>query len=165
MIKEITFPNSAGISGNEKGRYYRDSFSVNISQQNLNAIDVYYAIFAHLPKPVIIAMKIRNKIMGWLGFSAGATEVSLPKEQIATGKQAGFLVFESVSEMEVVAAAYEKNMDMWLSVLKLSEREYAVSTLVNLKTRSGRLYMAFIKPFHKLVAKFCIAQALRAKRI
>jgi len=54
---------------------------------------------------------------------------------------------------------------MWLSVLKLSEQEFAISTLVNLKTTSGKVYMILIKPFHKLVAKHCIKQALRAGRI
>jgi len=45
-------------------------------------------------------------------------------------------------------------MDMWLSVLKVSEQEFSISTLVNLKTKTGKLYMAFIKPLNKLVAKY-----------
>lgn len=52
-------------------------------------------------------------------------------------------------------------MDMWLSVMRLSDNEFALSTLVNLKTRSGKIYMAFVKPFHKFVAKYCLRQALK----
>lgn len=54
---------------------------------------------------------------------------------------------------------------MWISVLKLSEQKFAVSTLVKLKTKTGKVYMTFIKPFHKLVAKYCIKQTLSASRI
>ncbi|WP_201778247.1 DUF2867 domain-containing protein [Thalassomonas viridans] len=149
----------------ELNPYYCDSFKVKTSKKDLEAIEVYHSIFGFLPMPVQWALKIRNSIVKWLGFSASNTEMSLPLEDIVEGKKAGFLTIELVSDSEIICGAYEPNMDMWLSVLKISEQEFAVSTLVNLKTTSGKLYMAFIKPFHKLVAKYCIKQALKADRI
>ncbi len=110
-------------------------------------------------------MKIRNSIVKHLGFSVSNTEMSLPIEDIKEGKTAGFLTIEHVSSVELVCASYEKNMDMWLSVSKISNDQYAVSTLVNLKTKTGKVYMLVIKPFHKLIAKYCINQALKSGRI
>ncbi|MCG7497451.1 DUF2867 domain-containing protein [Vibrio sp. Of7-15] len=165
MVEQIEFPSNTRINGKEVGSFYRDSFSCKATKKDLNAAYVYHAIFAYLPKPVQIALKIRNTIVKWFGFSVADVKMALPLENIEVGKQAGFLTFETVSDSEVITVASEKNMDIWLSVMKLSEHEYAVSTLVNLKTGSGRFYMALIKPFHKLIAKYCITQAINEKRI
>lgn len=165
MIYEITFPDATQINGKEKHSYYRDSFKFKTRCCGLEAKQVYHSIFGFLPAPIQWAMKLRNAIVKYFGFSASETEMSLPLADIAEGKKAGFLIIESVSETEIVCAAYESNMDMWLSVLKLSEQEFALSTLVNLKTTSGRLYMLFIQPFHKQVAKYSIRQALKSGRI
>ncbi|MGH1485572.1 MAG: DUF2867 domain-containing protein [Cellvibrionaceae bacterium] len=161
----MTFPTETQINGKELNSYYRDSFKVNVNKVDLDAKHVYHSIFGFLPKPVQFALSLRNIIVKPFGLAASNTEMSLPLENIKAGKKAGFLTIETVSDSEVVCGAYEANMDMWLSVLRLSEQEFSVSTLVNLKTKTGRVYMAFIKPFHKLVAKYCIKQALKAGRI
>lgn len=165
MITEIDFPIKTEIYGKERESFYRDSFSVTVSKEGLGARQVYHSIFGHLPASVQLALRARNSVAKLLGFSASNTGMSITLEEIQSGKSAGFLTIESASDSEVVCRAYEKNMDMWLSVLKISDREFAVSTLVNMKTRSGRIYMAFIKPFHKLVAKHSIREALKAGRI
>ncbi|WP_114767123.1 DUF2867 domain-containing protein [Vibrio rhodolitus] len=165
MISEITFPAASSINGKQTGSYYRDSFKVTVTQHNLEAKQVYHSVFGYLPKSVQRALKIRNIAVEKLGFSVSNTEMSLALEEIEAGKQAGFLTFELVTESEVVCGAYEPNMDMWLSVMRLSDNEFALSTLVNLKTRSGKIYMAFVKPFHKFVAKYCLRQALKAGRL
>ncbi len=165
LVSEIEFPDETKINGKEINSYYRDSFKVKVNKTELEAKNVYHSIFGFLPTSIQWALKCRNSIVKFLGFSVSNTQMCLPLEEIIAGKKAGFLTIESVSKSEVICGAYEKNMDMWLSVLKVSEQEFAISTLVNLKTKSGEVYMAFIKPFHKLVAKFCIKQALKAGRI
>jgi hypothetical protein len=165
LVFEIEFPKETRINGKEIADFYRDSFQVNTNVANLASKNVYHSIFGFLPKPVQLALKLRNSIVKCFGFSASNTEMSLPLEDIEQGKKAVFLIIELVTESEVICGAYEKNMDMWLSVLKVSDNEFAISTLVNLKTRTGKLYMAFIKPFHKIIAKYCINQALKAGRI
>lgn len=165
MISEIDFPTGTSVNGKESEHFFRDSFLVRVSREGLQAKQVYHGIFGYLPKSVRLALKLRNSVMKWSGFSASNTEMSLPLDDIKAGNKAGFLTIEQVSDKEVVCGAYEKNMDMWLSVMRLSDTEFAVSTLVNLKTRSGKLYMAAIKPFHKFVATYSIKQALKAGRI
>jgi frataxin-like iron-binding protein CyaY len=165
LVYEIEFPAETAINGKESNAYFRDSFKLTTNKVNLDAKNVYHSIFGFLPTPVQWALKIRNTIVKCFGFSASNTKMSLPLEDIVAGKKAGFLTIEAVSETEVICSAYEPNMDMWLSVLKLSEKEFAVSTLVNLKTTSGKCYMTLVKPFHKFVAKYCIKQALKTGRI
>ncbi len=165
MITEINFPPETQIFGKESGSFYRDSFNVRVTRNDLSAIEVYHAIFGFLPKPVQFALSIRDTVMQWFGFSASNTEKALPLANIKSGAKAGFLLIEAAHESEVVCSASERNMDMWLSVLKLSEREFAISTLVNMKTTSGKVYMFCIKPLHKLVAKYSIKHAFKEGRL
>ncbi|WP_347332906.1 DUF2867 domain-containing protein [Marinimicrobium locisalis] len=165
MITEIDFPTETALYGRELGAFYRDSFRVRVRKEALGARQVYHSIFAHLPISVQLALKARNSVVKLVGFSASNTSMSIGLEEIQAGQNAGFLTIEAASDVEVVCTAYEKNMDMWLSVLKLSDQEFAISTLVNMKTGAGKVYMAFIKPFHKLVAQHSINQALKAGRI
>ncbi|WP_415903755.1 DUF2867 domain-containing protein [Neptuniibacter sp. QD48_55] len=165
MISEIEFPSKTTIYGKESESYYRDSFQVSVRHNGLNAKDVYHRIFGYMPKSMQLALKIRNAVVKMFGFSASSTEMSLSLNEIEEGRKAGFLNIELVTDGEVVCGAYEPNMDMWLSVMKTSDHEFAVSTLVNLKTKSGKIYMAMIKPFHKVVAKYCIHQAIKAGRL
>lgn len=165
MISEMDFPPTSQINGKEQKAFYRDSFKVTVNQTGLNATQVYHAIFGFLPRPVQLAFSLRNFIVKSFGFAASETQMSVPIEEIIVGNKAGFLTIELVAPNEVICGAYEANMDMWISVLKLSELEFSISTLVNLKTPSGKVYMAIIKPFHKIVAKYCIKQALISGRI
>lgn len=165
MITEINFPPQTQIFGKERGSFYRDCFNVRVTDKDLSAIEVYHAIFGFLPKPVQFALSIRNTVVQWFGFSASNTEMALALGDIKPGTKAGFLLIEAAHESEVVCSASERNMDMWLSVLKLSEQEFAVSTLVNMKTTPGKVYMYCIKPFHKLVAKYSIKHAFNEGRL
>lgn len=165
-VTQIEFPTFSTVAGKETEHYYRDTFAFDTCQSSdLNATKVYHAIFGYLPKTVVYAMKVRNSIVKWLGFSTAGTEIALPIEEIKQGNKAGFLTIETVTPNEVVTFASEKNMDIWLSVLEVTPGQYAISSLVNLKTRMGRAYMVIIKPFHKIIARYCIVQALKTQRI
>ena len=165
MVVEINFPKNILLNGKESVSFFKDSFQVDVNKKNTNVVYVYHSIFAYLPASVQTLLKVRNSIVRYLGFSVGNTEMSLSIEDIKEGKIAGFLTIEHVSEVELVCASYEKNMDMWLSVSKISNDKYAISTLVNLKSKKGKIYMVVIKPFHKMIAKYCINQALKSGRI
>lgn len=165
MISEIQFPQSTLLLGKESGRFYRDAFVFKTTEKGMDSKRVYHGIFGYLPKSIQVLLKIRNAVVRWLGFKATDTEMSLPLDQIQAGKPAGFLTIDVVTEMEIVCTASEKNMDLWISVIKLAEDEFAISTLVNLKTGAGRVYMTVIKPFHKMVAKYAVRQALKDGRI
>lgn len=165
MVSEMEFSRVTKLNGKELEPFYRDAFKVTVNKVDLEAKYVYHSIFAFMPKPVQLALSLRNSIVKHFGFSASNTEMSLPLSDIQAGKQAGFLMIESVTDEEVICGAYEANMDMWLSVLKISEQEFSISTLVNLKTTTGRIYMALIKPLHKIVATYCIKKAIKSGRI
>jgi len=163
MVTECPFPTNTQLVGKESECYFRDAYQFRCTKTKLKPKQVYHAIFATLPIPVQFAMKLRNTIMSLFGFTASNEQMCVPLEQLIEGKQAGFLTVEMISDQEMICAAYEKNMDMWISVTKVNEMEFRVSTLVNMKTNSGKIYLFVIKPFHRFVAKYAIKMAI-AKR-
>jgi hypothetical protein len=165
LIIEIEFPKDTQLSGKETKSYYRDAFKFKTSKVNLEPKNVFHGIFGHFSKIIRWLFKFRNSIMKWFGFSASNSEMNFALADMKVGAKVGFLQIESITSSEIVCGAYEKNMDMWVSVLKLPNNEFGISTLVNLKTKSGKVYMAFIKPFHKIMAKYAINEALRSGRI
>lgn len=108
---------------------------------------------------------MRNKLVKYMGFTTSESNLQLPLESIVEGNQAGFLIIEHVSPQEVICGAYDKHMDMWVSVASQENQQFVLSTLVNLKTRRGHIYMALIKPFHKIIARYSIYSALKGDRL
>jgi len=165
VVSEISVPESSRLNMRIGVDHYRDAFSFTVNQENLSAVQVYQAIFGYLPKPVQLLLKVRNVLVKPFGFAASDTKMALELNDIRVGAKAGFLSVEAAEEHELICAAYDKNMDMWLSVMRVGERDFVLSTLVNLKTPLGRAYMAVIKPFHKRVAVYSVRKALASGRI
>lgn len=86
-------------------------------------------------------------------------------DDIKVGNNMEFLIVEAACDSEGICASYENNMDIWISVLKLSENEFSVSSLVNLKNKTARIHMAISKPFHKMISKYSIQQAINNWRL
>lgn len=165
MVHETQFPQSSALSNKTFEYSFRDAYLVSTRKNNLDAIQVYYAVFSSLPKPVSRLMALRNTIAVFFGFEASSVAMCGELENIVVGHNAGFLTFESVSSTEVIATAVEDNMQIWISVLEISTKEYVISTLVHLKTKSSRWYMKIIQPFHKWVAKYTINQKIKQNRL
>ena len=165
MVSEVNFPSQTLLNGMENESYYRDSFLVNTSRRNLAAKYVYHSVFGYFPNFIYRLYKFRNNIANRFNF----TEISFPVyfnyNDIYQGRKIGPLIFDKISESELVVVAYEKNMDVWVSVLKITDTRYVISTLTNFKNKKGRLYMRCIQPLHQILTKFCIKQALKGGRL
>lgn len=159
-----SMPLGCGLTDVLGKHYYCDSFEVS-TQHNLTAKQAYYAIFAFLPKPIQIALRVRNKIVSVFGFEPSEVVMTIPLDELNAGSKSGNLTFHNVNDDEVICATKERHLDIWLSVQKVQENTYAVTTLVNIHTLLGQLYMLFIKPLHKLVASNAILAALKANRL
>ncbi|MDE3273624.1 DUF2867 domain-containing protein [Pseudoalteromonas sp. G4] len=86
-------------------------------------------------------------------------------DNIRVGQKAGFLEYVHVSEGVVVSFCEESNMAMWLSVKRVEDNSFVIATRVELRTWQARIYMALIKPFHRVIAPLCIRSALQQGKI
>jgi hypothetical protein len=165
MVLEVNFPPQTQLNGKEEESYYRDAFLVNSKRGNLAAKYVYHSVFAHFPNFIVSLYKLRNRFAKRLRFSERSYPTYFSYNDIYQGRKIGPVTFDQISVSELIVVAYEKNMDIWVSVLKVADRRFVISTLINFKTQRGRLYMRCIKPLHQMVTKFCIKQAVKAGRL
>ncbi len=164
-VKSAEFPHDLNIPCKSHFPCYQDAFLVTTTKQSLSATQVYFAIFAELPKGVTLLLRIRNKIVRYFAFKASESTMAGSLDNIRVGQKAGFLKYVYVSELEVVSFCEERNMAMWLSVKRVEDNSFVIATRVELRTWQARIYMALIKPFHRVIAPVCIRSALRQGKI
>lgn len=163
-IKAVQPSRKDKLSKLEQAPFFRDALVSRLNKSELSAQEIQYAIFGYMPKWVHILMKVRNQIVKKLGFSVGTNGMSSEKKVLKEGDQVGFMKIKSITPTEVICFAQDKHMDFYLSVVK-KDTQATISTLVNQKTLLGRLYVNAIIPFHYVVARAVIANAVKAKRI
>ena len=165
MVSEVNFPGKTSLVGRESDSFYRDAFLVNSRRRNSSAKYVYHSIFAYCPNLILNVFDFINRIAKKLRFSGISCPVYFEYNAIYKGKKIGLITFDEISNSEVIVVANEKNMDIWVSVLKVTDTQFIVSTLINFKNQKGRIYMRLIKPLHQMLTKFSIKQALKARRL
>lgn len=152
------------LSKFEQVPFFRDALVSPISKPDLCAQQIQHAIFGYMPKWVHTLMKIRNSVVSKLGFKVGVDSMSSNNKDLQAGDKVGFMKIKSITPTEVICFAEDKHMDFYISVSK-NNTQATISTLVNQKTLIGRLYVNAIIPFHYVIARAVIANALKAKRI
>ena len=144
---------------------FRDALTVSLTRKDLTPAQVQLGIFSHMPSWVQTLMSVRNKIVGYCGFEVGqniGAEKSITNLQV--GDQAGFLTVIHLDNREIISFAEDRHMAFYISI-SITNDQATVSTMVNLKTWIGRTYMSIITPFHWLIARVVINNAVKAGRI
>jgi len=165
MVSEVNFPHQTLLNGKEDESYYRDAFLVNTSRRKLPAKYVYHSIFAYPSNFILRLYKFRNR----LATLFNASEASFPQyfayNNMYQGAKIGLLSIDKLSDGELIVVADGQNMQIWVSVLRVTDTRFIISTLVNFNTQKGRLYMRCLRPIHQFLTKFSIKQALKSKRL
>jgi len=140
-----------------------------VHKQDLS--EIYWAIFAHSPGWVTWLMNTRNRIVGILGLKTASPDEAksahtLPaKDKIEVGKRLGMFTLLHLSENQLVTGENDRHLDFRISLTWAGPKTIRMTTVVNTHNTLGKIYMAFIKPFHKLIARTMINTALKAGRL
>ena len=164
QIKSMPLPDSDCLSSLAQAPYFRDVLTAPLTQPELVASQLQYRIFNYLPRWVNGLMGLRNRLVKRLGFEVGQTSMTPEGDYWQVGTKAGFLTVMEISDEEVISGAEDRHMSFYISVKKASDK-VTVSTLVNQKTWIGRLYVNAILPFHYVIARTVINNAIKAGRI
>jgi len=165
MVSKVEFPPHTILNGMEHESHCRDSFLVNTSRRNLAAKYVYHSVFAYLPTFIYRLYKFRNNIANRFNYSQINFPVYFKYNDIYQGRKIGPLTFDKITETELIVVAHEKNIDVWVSVLRITDTRFVISTLINYKNQKGRFKMKLLQPLHQMLTKICIKQALKAGRL
>jgi len=163
-IRAIAIVESDRLLPKSRKRHFRDALGAPISKQQLSVCQLQLAIFAHMPTWVNALMGLRNKIVQYLGFQVGQEGLAPSKAELNIGDKAGFLTVLEKYQDEIISYAEDRHMQFYLSVSK-KQQQVIVSTLVNPKTFVGRIYLQCILPFHYVIARMVLINAIKNKRI
>ena len=163
-IHNVPLPIDDRLSRIAQGHHFRDALGADISDQALTPSELQHAIFAHMPQWVHQLMSLRNKIVKAFGFKVGQENMAPESTELEVGDTAGFMTVIEKHRDEIISYAEDRHMAFYLSVSKC-QKQVIVSTLVNQKTILGRLYVNAILPFHYVIARVVINNAIKAKRI
>lgn len=164
QVESMPLPESDRLSSLAKAPYFRDVLKAPLSKPELVASQLQYRIFNYLPRWVNALMRIRNRLVKRLGFDVGQTSITPREDHWQVGTKAGFLTVMEISDDEVISGSEDRHMSFFISVKKANDT-VSISTLVNQKTLIGRLYVNAILPFHYVIARTVINNAIKAGRI
>ncbi len=143
---------------------FKDTYKVKLGDGDISIENIYINVFAHSPKWVNNLLALRNKIVGVFGLDTNKNRTEITKDNLKTGSKTGIFRIYSINENEIIAGEDEKHLNFRVSVLK-ENGETFFSTLVQYNNWFGRFYFFIVKPFHKLVVKVMLKNAVKNGRI
>ena len=136
---------------------FADTFSTTNHIHSMEAI--VKKVLNQAPGWVNTLMRLRNRIVKVFGL-----KTSMPDDYNTEYKVGGYVSFFKIYAIEaqrVILGANDKHLNFRLAIDKTTSPKYniKVATLVEYNNRFGRVYMAIVKPFHKLVLKSMVRKA------
>ena len=142
------------------GAQYADAFQLALRGESLNALTVAQRAFGRAPRWISRLMRLRNFLTGPLGLKPGA------ESGATAGKMIGVFPVLDQSADRIVLGLDDQHLDFRLLVdvadLGLAGQVVTASTLIRTHNALGRLYLAVVKPFHRIIVPAMLAQAQRA---
>lgn len=125
---------------------FADAFGVTVPQP-VEAPAVAAMAFSTPPRWIAALMDIRNGVMGRLGYKTARLRSGFPvlrsaPEEVLMGLDDGHLDFRAVVRVDAIPEGCR----------------ITLTTLVRRHNRLGRIYLAVIMPFHKLIVRKLLAQ-------
>lgn len=138
-----------------------DAYRVAITNPDVTDIDAAVrAFFEQSPKWLEGLMRVRNAVVKRLGFETGDPERRALPPRFEPGDSMGpFGVFER-SENEIVMGSDDSHFSFRLSMwIPEGTRELQATTHGHHHSTIGRVYLAIVKPGHRLIAPLMVKRA------
>ena len=144
---------------------FLDCYTVAILPPDRPLPEILQYVLIEMPGWARMLMRLRDRIVGFFGIK---TTKELPqnnsfRKSVAVGDHIGFMKIRSMSEQEIIVGEDDSHLNFRVSLRREPGEAGLVSlaTLVHRHNLIGRLYLALIMPFHKLIVKSRLAAAAR----
>ncbi len=130
------------------GAQFIDAFAIDVADRALDARKAAQAMTARAPRWIGALMSLRNLLVTPFGLKTSGRSETIPRETIG--------IFPVLSETpnRLVTGFNDKHLDFRLVVDVASfgsGQQVTATTLVKTHKRLGRVYLALILPFHRLI--------------
>ena len=158
-VREVTPDVDAGAL--LAGAQFIDAFRVEIGTAPVNAREACTRMVLHGPRWIGALTRLRNILVTPFGLKTSGEGTPAP------GGLIGLFPVLSETPERLVAGFDDSHLDFRIVVDASGDaagRQVTLTTLVRTHNRLGRTYLAFITPFHKLVARSMMARILEPAR-
>lgn len=145
---------------------FEDCYVVDIAASPQSALALYLEVARKTPAWVNRLMALRNRVVRLVGLKdLGALDGALGRKQAddyRVGDRVGIFSILFLSHDEVIMGDADKHLNVEVSTCKLVEagqHKVAMSTVVHIHNRLGRIYMLFVAPAHRIIAPAVLARA------
>lgn len=143
---------------------YRDCCQGKLPPSSLGLDEIVPAFFKATPGWFHVLLKLRNWLVAPLGLKTGPATADAIKPPFVPGQRLGIFCIYAVSENEIVLGEDDLHLDFRTSLLLLDTpqgRHLAACTWVSPHNLGGRVYLALVKPFHRLIVTVMVRNTLR----
>lgn len=158
-VRLIATPPQAAQSSGLPRIDFADCYHGHTARAGLTAMEVARAMFEKPPGWADALMAMRDGVVGRLGLKTSSSVAA------ASASRAGIFPVLSERPDEVVLGLDDRHLDfrIWVSV-QAGEggSDVRLSTLIRLHGWPGRVYLAAVMPFHKLLSRHMLRRALKS---
>ncbi len=141
------------------GAQFADAYAVTVAGQNLDAISAAYLAFGRAPAWINRLLQVRNALVAPFRLKAGRMEIG-----DVSGRIGIFPVLQH-SAHQIILGLDDRHLDFRLRVdvadYGTGHQTITASTFVKTHNLFGRAYLRTILPFHRVIVKTMLAQAMR----
>jgi Protein of unknown function (DUF2867) len=150
---EVSVPDAFGIL---PGAQFSDAYALSISGTSLTALAATKLAFGGAPGWINGLLRLRNALVSPFGLKAGE-KTSKPFVE-----KAGIFPVLSETPNRVVLGLNDRHLDFRLLVdvedIGGGTQTVTASTLVRTHNGFGRIYLAIVKPFHRIIVPAMLRQ-------
>jgi hypothetical protein len=134
-----------------------DAYRLVVNEEGLDASTAANRMFRRMPWWIRALMVMRNGLVAPLGLKTGR------EKAMATSRKIGFFPIFTETPERVVLGLDDKHLDFRIAVdvakLEGARRQITATTLVRSHNLLGRLYLAAVLPFHRVIVPTMLTQA------
>jgi hypothetical protein len=155
-VSEVSPPNVGMVLS---GAQFADAFSIVTPETALTARQFAERMFSRSPRWVSALTALRDRIVSPFGLTTTKTARHARRDRI------GIFPVLTETPQRLVAGFDDNHLDFRVVIDVASEsagQRVTATTVVLMHNRLGRGYLAVIKPFHRLVVRAMLRQAIPA---
>lgn len=164
-IIKMKLPEASVLFPDRQHYNYTDAYGgiFNDPEQVVGIDDLAHDFAQPPPRWVVLLMKFRDQIAGWVGLKKGSTSVEQSSHipDRISEKMGFFRLFER-TDHEIILGENDKHLDFRVSIFMEIDKNIparkivVVSTLVKYNNWMGPIYFFFVKPVHRLIVPFSL---------
>jgi hypothetical protein len=168
-VLKVAIPENSKVTWALRRVDFGDAYQARLTRV-LSVEEVYRAVFGHWPAWVRVLMHLRGVVvlLGLRHPSDAELEAkaahSFDQSRYQVGQRVGIFSIRSIEPDELIVGDDDKHLDFRISIFKASQT-VTVSTVVEIHNTLGRVYMLVVKPFHRLIVRTMVENAVLAGRL